>query len=53
VHFVQVFFVAVDKAWKTKVSNIIRHQGPQSGLLTQNIGLPSLQVAVIILTAHH
>ena len=44
--FVQVFFLAVDKAWKCKVSSIVSQHGPKTGLLTQNVGLPLLQVLI-------
>ena len=44
--FVQVFFPAVDKAWKTKVLNIVSQNGPQSGLTTRFDSLPRDQVVL-------
>ena len=53
IRLVQVFFLAVDKAWKTKVSSVVSRHGPQTGLLSCSVGFPLLEVNKIKLTAHH
>jgi len=44
---VQVFFPAVDKAWKTKILSIVSQNGPQVGLMTRFDSLPVDQVVHI------